>query len=1407
MLPTSSSASGSSSFSSISDSSKAGMAALFLPGPVLSRNSTSTSTLTASSDDSDLSNVNSVIVGTQLRLDPNIQMTPIAVMGSSSPASSPLPPPSMLPVADGTAVRPRRCSIPEPPPPQALQPLQSDNNNPSCLPTPEIEEAEPHLRISSTMPQLASLSSISPLPSVSSTSTVSAPSAIVAISHSVSASNIPSDSTDNSKSTNTNESSLPALQSRYTGPPSPSFSDSYALAHPGEVEDKEIGLLPSLRSTINVSITSLHQAHSEPQHLSSATQTPPSALLIPVMNAPSSSSTSTQPEPPKLVVVNPTPNPTPHPTPPATPLLGGTIGPGGIIKSQWLTLPEGAVGPGARQHQLLQAAQKQIQQMQAILPQRSALRLPPPVAASGLPTLPAGPRTDMTLSAFDRSRSATMPPSGGLGLLDSGPRVTAHNAQHCTLESDVNVISDGGRTGYQANEISNSVVTDTERALSSSRRSSLISPKHAELSTTEARQDLGLLGSLEPLGSPSHSLSLQSSVERDEGRKHMGNRLSISSTTSSNHSQLSDITSTTNTTLLSSSEAELAEKMTAKALGSLSTVQSLSILAEREKEPLVDLSKDDGADNFVIVGGEDVDDEDAAPLSPLPPPGGLAMSPRSERRKKRNSAPAPATSSALLTLSPTSSTSGPGLGQRLSPKSSITAPQTHHASKTAGGGLIRRANSARSTSRSRSTGGSSVSRSRSREPGVGLGGFAMTSAGHAPPAVTTARKAPVISSGRGRPKVVVGRATASKARMALRRNSSGVNGGSAAAAATATADAEALEQENLRREKEEKEKTERMRAEALQKERHRSLESVEDQRRVEEERRKVALEREEREERLKREEAEMRRHQEVLEAQAGKAGASSSKRLMKFNIGSNSDQGSGVDSKSAESASDLSGGRRGAGRGGRGEPRHVEPPSQAKGKERQREMDQQEMAQQLERQLQLQLQQQQRPPPTVSHRHHSSRDQQNLQQHLQRQMSKQQLHQLQKMQQLHNQQHQHQPQQRQQQFQHHKEAQLLAQGQTSTSRQASTQQIYDGQVRAEGMVGEIRKAKGKEREVVVLSPKPTESSSKVNATLNDDLATKIKQSLAAPLLPQNKRTIVLATSESEFETDSEDDGTWSSEEMTGDETKEQRAREEQLQQQELQRQYQQQQQQQRQRQQQQLQQNLQQQQQPIRLQGVQRTQSSHYPAPNARAGGKQHRQSQSNTQAIMEKAALEVQRQRDMFVKLPTSSFQDLAKARTRSVGLLTQLMNPNPEIFPADHPYRRGFSSGEIRLGGGAPIAPARPVAPPAPQPARAADKQPQPTAVATRPTHHRRSTDIDDKRTSDGPSRSNFSPPGRALNLQRTKSAAAMPLSSQILASSVRAPPAVDMNSAMPTNAHSNGSSGDTGQGSSGRPGVGGG
>ncbi|KAI3611626.1 hypothetical protein WG66_007784 [Moniliophthora roreri] len=62
----------------------------------------------------------------------------------------------------------------------------------------------------------------------------------------------------------------------------------------------------------------------------------------------------------------------------------------------------------------------------------------------------------------------------------------------------------------------------------------------------------------------------------------------------------------------------------------------------------------------------------------------------------------------------------------------------------------------------------------------------------------------------------------------------------------------------------------------------------------------------------------------------------------------------------------------------------------------------------------------------------------------------------------------------------------------------------------------------------------------------------------------------------------------------------------------------------------------------------------------------------------MSEAALEAQRQLEMFAKKPKRAWSGLARSGS---GLLSQLMNPDPEIFPANHPYRRGYSSGDVGM------------------------------------------------------------------------------------------------------------------------------
>ncbi|KXN84075.1 hypothetical protein AN958_00490 [Leucoagaricus sp. SymC.cos] len=98
---------------------------------------------------------------------------------------------------------------------------------------------------------------------------------------------------------------------------------------------------------------------------------------------------------------------------------------------------------------------------------------------------------------------------------------------------------------------------------------------------------------------------------------------------------------------------------------------------------------------------------------------------------------------------------------------------------------------------------------------------------------------------------------------------------------------------------------------------------------------------------------------------------------------------------------------------------------------------------------------------------------------------------------------------------------------------------------------------------------------------------------------------------------------------------------------------------------------------------------SHQIARNAKQLSRAQMQQRLAEQRVEERKWKE-----EMFVKLPKSSFQNLTEiARTRSAGLLTQLLKPDLQLLPHDHPYRRGFSSGMIQpLRPFTPLAPAQP-------------------------------------------------------------------------------------------------------------------
>lgn len=147
---------------------------------------------------------------------------------------------------------------------------------------------------------------------------------------------IPTAATTSSTPSSTTNSRYTSL---HAAPPSPSLSESYASAHPGEVEVSDTTLLNvgvGLGPSLSISVSS----PSSPQILGNTHISRLSPNLQP---------------PPRLVVVNPTPNLTPQPTPPASPLSasgfasaassasasttdGNHNGSGGT-NGNWLTLP------------------------------------------------------------------------------------------------------------------------------------------------------------------------------------------------------------------------------------------------------------------------------------------------------------------------------------------------------------------------------------------------------------------------------------------------------------------------------------------------------------------------------------------------------------------------------------------------------------------------------------------------------------------------------------------------------------------------------------------------------------------------------------------------------------------------------------------------------------------------------------------------------------------------------------------------------------------------------------------------------------------------------------------------------------------------------------------------------------
>ena len=134
-------------------------------------------------------------------------------------------------------------------------------------------------------------------------------------------------------------------------------------------------------------------------------------------------------------------------------------------------------------------------------------------------------------------------------------------------------------------------------------------------------------------------------------------------------------------------------------------------------------------------------------------------------------------------------------------------------------------------------------------------------------------------------------------------------------------------------------------------------------------------------------------------------------------------------------------------------------------------------------------------------------------------------------------------------------------------------------------------------------------------------------------------------------------------------------------------------------------------------------------------------------------------------------------------MGLLTQLMNPNPEIFPVGHPCRRGYSSSEIRgVGGGRgaiggdrdrdrgfrPLQPLSDLK--TTKTDNAHDNKRHEHPPASRPeTMHRKSSSSSSAGGGHSRATTALSPPARTLSMQMSKSTAAMPVSSQVQAGNV--------------------------------------
>lgn len=430
------------------------------------------------------------------------------------------------------------------------------------------------------------------------------------------------------------------------------------------------------------------------------------------------------PRPPQLVVVNPTPNPTPHPTPPTTPLI---IGVSVSNSQQLLTLPHlGGVSASRRERSIS-------------LEETPSILLP----LSAIGTLDCDKNT--ILSGSEMVQPIVVP---------SPPNVPNVSSPAC---SGVNCLSSTESVGQscsplpmareECREQDTLAQYETNGSSISSFTSDLSQLTSGTCASTSSRTTGGttLSAFSSDMGGEEEKINTLTNI--DLGPKQLLRNVPICNQDSTMHP----------TTMLA--DLRRKERITSEACDAFKdgNAEKVATYGEviREEEYLAFTSdlkslisaKKDVKRNVVTV-----------PLTSSPAFSPIPMSPSSAQVS--NDSPAKSTFHQTLVQSPERSTSPDNCGSN---QATVT--------DTRGGKMSCATSSDRNSSRS--------TESRSQEHSIvglsglsRLGGLGMTIAAAYPPP-TMVRKQVTVGAGRGRAKVVLGRAVGGKARAIVRRNSAG----------------------------------------------------------------------------------------------------------------------------------------------------------------------------------------------------------------------------------------------------------------------------------------------------------------------------------------------------------------------------------------------------------------------------------------------------------------------------------------------------------------------------------------------------------------------------------------------------------------------------------------------------------